>query len=407
MKRSFKDHQMLPMPVCKQASYSIQYANAINPWSYTSPLALFSTICPFGGLSCMAHSLQEKVPLLHHESSCASQLAARAQCLKSHKTSCVFLLVALAKVSKTQVKMRFPISRACQVSQLTWIKLRFPCGSACQVSQQIKCIHIQVDCWIHTTSPEPIATRFGWFLIVECLFDCRQARLKFGRFLMSIFHQCQHKSKLNHVNPYANISTKSHYPFWWRQFPVYCQIHLLVGFWESTCSANHLLRWIFQANCCIKSCGSILWRKIDWLNWKQTSSSNCILLQPLRVDCLIDSYLKWSHQPNLQRNTETNHFCGYIQKGQNTSLANNILWGRLGECEQWELFQRIWRADFELTIISQVGIGLVGFIGLAGVGLFVICFVGIGPHLPRWLHGPYQPCWPQWQNQCEQPCQPQ
>ncbi len=99
MKRSFEDHQMLPAPVCKQTSYSIQYVNAINPWSYTSPLVLFSTICPFGGLSCMAHSLQEKVPLLHHESSCASQLAVHAQCLKSHKTSCVFQLVALAKVS--------------------------------------------------------------------------------------------------------------------------------------------------------------------------------------------------------------------------------------------------------------------------------------------------------------------
>jgi hypothetical protein len=31
MKRSFKDHQMLWIPVCKQASDSIQYANAINP----------------------------------------------------------------------------------------------------------------------------------------------------------------------------------------------------------------------------------------------------------------------------------------------------------------------------------------------------------------------------------------
>ena len=35
--------------------------------------------------------------LLHHESSCASWLAACAQCLKSHETNCVFQLVAHAK----------------------------------------------------------------------------------------------------------------------------------------------------------------------------------------------------------------------------------------------------------------------------------------------------------------------
>ncbi len=160
----------------------------------------------------MAHSLQEQVPLLHHKSSCASRLAAHAPCLKSHKTSCIFQLVALVKVSTIQAKLRFPIGRACQVSQLTRIKLRFPCGSACQVSQQIKCIHIQVDCQIHTTLPETIATRFGQLLIVECLFNCQQVQLKFGRFPMSIFYQCQRKSKLNHVNPYANVSKKSHDP---------------------------------------------------------------------------------------------------------------------------------------------------------------------------------------------------
>jgi hypothetical protein len=44
---------------------------------------------------CSASQLAAK--LLHHKSSCASQLAARAQCLKSHKTSCVFQLVAHAK----------------------------------------------------------------------------------------------------------------------------------------------------------------------------------------------------------------------------------------------------------------------------------------------------------------------
>ncbi len=117
------------------------------------------------------------------------------------------------KVSQlTQVKLCFQGS-ACQVSQLTCIKLCFPCGSGCQVSQQIKCSHIQVDCLIHTTLPEPIAIRFGQLLIVECLFNCRQARLKFGRFPKSIFYQCQCKSKLNHVNPYTNVSMKSHDPF--------------------------------------------------------------------------------------------------------------------------------------------------------------------------------------------------
>ncbi len=62
-------------------------------------MVLFFTICPFGGLSCMAHSLQDKVLLLHHKSSCASQLAACAQCLQSHKTTCIFQLVVCAKVS--------------------------------------------------------------------------------------------------------------------------------------------------------------------------------------------------------------------------------------------------------------------------------------------------------------------
>ena len=44
---------------------------------------------------CSASQLAAK--LLHHKSSCASHLAARAQCLKSHETSCVFQLVARAK----------------------------------------------------------------------------------------------------------------------------------------------------------------------------------------------------------------------------------------------------------------------------------------------------------------------
>jgi hypothetical protein len=45
----------------------------------------------------MCSASQLAVKLLHHKSSCASQLAECAQCLKSHKTSCIFQLVACAK----------------------------------------------------------------------------------------------------------------------------------------------------------------------------------------------------------------------------------------------------------------------------------------------------------------------
>jgi dGTP triphosphohydrolase len=51
---------------------------------------------------CSASQLATK--LLHHESSCASQLAAHASCLKSYETSYVFQLVAHAKChSKSSV----------------------------------------------------------------------------------------------------------------------------------------------------------------------------------------------------------------------------------------------------------------------------------------------------------------
>jgi len=59
------------------------------------------------------------------------------------------------------------------MSQITRDKLRLPIGSACQTSQQIKWICIQADCRIHATVPEPIAARFGWPLIVECLINCQ------------------------------------------------------------------------------------------------------------------------------------------------------------------------------------------------------------------------------------------
>jgi hypothetical protein len=54
---------------------------------------------------CSASQLAAK--LLHHESSCASRLAARAQCLKSHETSYVFQLVARAKCHNKSNKFAF------------------------------------------------------------------------------------------------------------------------------------------------------------------------------------------------------------------------------------------------------------------------------------------------------------
>ena len=93
------------------------------------------------------------------------------------------------KVASSRVKLHFPIGSACLMSQITRDKLHLPIGSACQMSQQIKSIHIQFDCWIHSKVPKPIAARFGRSLIVACLFNC-QARL----------HQHQSKIKLSHVN---------------------------------------------------------------------------------------------------------------------------------------------------------------------------------------------------------------
>ncbi len=90
-------------------------------------------------------------------------------------------------------------------------------------NQKQNATHIQIDFWIQTTVPEPIAARFGRPLIFKYLFNC-QAWL----------HQHQSKSKLSQVNWYANVSSKGHDPFKQRQFPVCCQTHLLVGFWGST-----------------------------------------------------------------------------------------------------------------------------------------------------------------------------
>jgi len=86
------------------------------------------------------------------------------------------------------------------------------------MQQQIKCIHIQVDCRIHSKDPEPNATRFGRPLIVECLFNC-QARL----------HQHQSKIKLSYINLSANVSTKSQDPFLRRQFPEQVKLRFPFG----------------------------------------------------------------------------------------------------------------------------------------------------------------------------------
>ncbi len=40
-------------------------------------------------------------------------------------------------------------------------------------NQKQNATHIQVDFWIQTTVPEPIAARFGWPLIFEYLFNCQ------------------------------------------------------------------------------------------------------------------------------------------------------------------------------------------------------------------------------------------
>ena len=106
------------------------------------------------GLTCWVCSHAVKVPLLHHESSFAFQLDGACQ------------------VSQlTRVKLHFSIGNACQVSHLRQVKMCLLIGSVCQASQENKCIHIQVDCRIHSKVPEPIAARFGGPLIVECLFN--------------------------------------------------------------------------------------------------------------------------------------------------------------------------------------------------------------------------------------------
>jgi hypothetical protein len=62
---------------------------------YSKSFKLIDVSVPNTNEMCNASQLAAK--LLHHQSSCASRLAACAQRLKLHKTSCVFHLVAPAK----------------------------------------------------------------------------------------------------------------------------------------------------------------------------------------------------------------------------------------------------------------------------------------------------------------------
>jgi hypothetical protein len=58
-----------------------------------------------------------------HESSCASQLAARAKYLKSHETSCVFKLAALAKCLRAQAScIAFRIMACSTIASISIIK---------------------------------------------------------------------------------------------------------------------------------------------------------------------------------------------------------------------------------------------------------------------------------------------
>ena len=86
------------------ADYSLQliveslFTGAKQVASATIPNKSFKLIdvsVPNTNEMCNASQLAAK--LLHHQSSCASRLAACAQRLKLHKTSCVFHLVAPAK----------------------------------------------------------------------------------------------------------------------------------------------------------------------------------------------------------------------------------------------------------------------------------------------------------------------
>ncbi len=130
---------------------------------------------------------------------------------------------------------------------------------------------------------------------------------------MSILYQHQRKRKLSQVNWYANVSTKHHDPFKQWQSPVYCQIHLLVGFWGSTIFSNNyclhqirinLFRRQIQVNCQVS-----FWCIAFW------GSLNCS-----------NNFIYWTPWYRLQVNC-------YLQLDKNVPYLlrrlHNILWGRM------------------------------------------------------------------------------
>ncbi len=130
---------------------------------------------------------------------------------------------------------------------------------------------------------------------------------------MSILHQRQRKSKLGQVNWYTNVSTKYHDPFKQQQFPVYCQIHLLIGFCGSMiCSNDYCLRQSrinlfqrqIQVNCQVSFWCIAFWGSLNWSN----------------------NFIYWTPCPHLQVNC-------YLQLDKNIPYLlrrlHNILWGRM------------------------------------------------------------------------------
>ncbi len=169
------------------------------------------------------------------------------------------------------------------------------------MSQQIKYVCLSVE------------ARIGWLLIVECLFNCRQARLKFETFPMPILHQCQRKSKLSQVKWNVNVSTRHLALFQWRQFPVDCQIHLLLEFQGSTFSPNHIYdhtsAWLPKADCYIHQrqntiqflrwANSILWGRMEGKGrrWCHRQAASTQLRQPYLHQRPCRLHRLWPHQP--------------------------------------------------------------------------------------------------------------
>ncbi len=169
------------------------------------------------------------------------------------------------------------------------------------MSQQIKYICLSVE------------ARIGGLFIIKCLFNCHQAWLKFERFPMPILHQRQCKSKLSQVKWNANVSTKHHALFYWWQFPVDCEIHLLLKFWGSTFSPNHIYdhtsAWLPKADCYVDHrqntiqflqwANSILWGRMEGKGWRRChcQAASTQLLWPYLHQRHCRLHRLWPHQP--------------------------------------------------------------------------------------------------------------